>query len=49
MNPVSELLAELYGEERGAHARVAPGVNSVPFNLPVVIYAELELASRPLH
>jgi len=42
-NAASDLLLNLYGEEVGAHARVAPGVTAVPFNLPVVIWAEVEL------
>src|SRR6266480_6402919 len=37
MNPVSELLLQLYGPETGSHARVALGVAAVPFNLPLVI------------
>lgn len=44
MNPVSELILELYGPEAGSHARIAPGVAAVPFNLPVVISAEVEVA-----
>lgn len=44
-NAASELLLDLYGDEVGAHARVAPGVTAVPFNLPVVIWAELEIAA----
>jgi hypothetical protein len=44
MNPVSELLLDLYGPECGSHARIAPGVATVPLNLPVVISAEVEIA-----
>ena len=44
MNPVSELLLDLYGPETGSHARVALGVAAVPFNLPLVISAEVEIA-----
>ena len=43
MNSASELILDLYGADAGAHARVAPGVVAVPFNLPVVISAEVEL------
>ncbi|MBW3610793.1 MAG: RidA family protein [Actinobacteria bacterium] len=45
MNPVSELLLELYGHEAGAHARTAIGVAGVPLNLPVIISAEVEVAT----
>jgi hypothetical protein len=44
MNPVSELLLELYGPESGGHARIAPGVAALPFNLPVIIAAEVEVS-----
>jgi enamine deaminase RidA (YjgF/YER057c/UK114 family) len=45
MNPVSELLLELYGPDRGGHARIAPGVAALPFNLPVIIAAEVEVSA----
>jgi hypothetical protein len=45
MNPVSELILDLYGPEAGAHARTAIGVAALPMNLPVIISAELEIAS----
>ena len=45
MNPVSELLLELYGPDSGSHARVAPGVAALPFNLPVIIAAEVEISA----
>jgi enamine deaminase RidA (YjgF/YER057c/UK114 family) len=44
MNPCSELILDLYGEEVGNHARTAIGVSTVPLNLPVVIAAEVEIA-----
>jgi hypothetical protein len=44
VNPVSELLLELYGPDSGSHARTAPGVAGLPFNLPVVIAAEVEIS-----
>ena len=44
LNPVSELLLDLYGTESGSHARIAPGVSALPFNLPVIIAAEVEIA-----
>jgi hypothetical protein len=43
MNAASELILDLYGADVGAHARVAPGVVAIPFNLPIVISAEVEL------
>ncbi len=43
MNPVSDLILELYGTEVGSHARTAIGVTSLPLNLPVVIAAEVEV------
>ena len=44
MNPLSDLIVDLYGPEVGAHARTAIGVATVPLNLPVVIAAEVEVA-----
>ncbi len=34
---------ELYGPQRGAHARSAVGMAELPFNLPVEIEAEVEI------
>src|SRR5262252_1405860 len=31
MNPVSELILDLYGPDAGGHARIAPGVAALPF------------------
>lgn len=45
MNPVSDLLLGLYGKDRGGHARIALGVTALPFNLPVVISAEVEIST----
>ena len=44
-NPASELLLELYGADAGAHARTAIGVAALPLDLPVIIAAEVELAT----
>jgi len=44
MNGASSLIAEAFGREIGDHARVAIGVAALPFNVPVEIEAELELA-----
>jgi hypothetical protein len=48
MNPLSELIIDLYGTDSGSHARTAVGVAPVPLNLPVVISAEVEIAP-PIH
>lgn len=45
VNPASELLVELFGPDAGAHARTAPGVVALPFDLPVVIAGEVELVA----
>jgi enamine deaminase RidA (YjgF/YER057c/UK114 family) len=44
INPVSDLLLELYGAYVGTHARTAIGVAALPLNLPVIISAEIEIA-----
>jgi len=41
VNGCSRLLCELFGEERGQHARTAMGVAATPLNCPVVLAAEL--------
>ncbi len=46
INPVSELLLDLYGSDAGIHARTAIGVAALPLNLPVVISAEVEIAAQ---
>jgi enamine deaminase RidA (YjgF/YER057c/UK114 family) len=43
INGFSDLILELYGPERGAHARSAVGMAALPFNLPVEIEAEVEI------
>ena len=44
MNGASRLLCEVYGDDAGRHTRVAVGVAGLPFNVPVEIEAEAELA-----
>lgn len=39
INGFSDLILELYGQERGAHSRSAVGMSSLPFNIPVEIEA----------
>ena len=44
LNPVSELLLDVFGPDIGAHARTAIGVRALPLNLPVVFSAEVLLS-----
>jgi len=43
VNGFSDLIVELWGDA-GRHARAAPGVAALPFNIPVVVEATVELA-----
>ncbi len=43
INGFSDLILELYGPVRGAHARSAVGLAELPFNIPVEIEAEVEI------
>ena len=43
VNGFSDLIIELWGPERGAHARSAVGMNSLPVGIPVEIEAEIEI------
>jgi hypothetical protein len=43
INGFSDLILELFGEERGAHSRSAVGMSSLPFNIPVEIEATVML------
>lgn len=45
MNAASELLVDLYGPDAGGHARTGPGVAALPFDLPVILSAEVEVAA----
>jgi enamine deaminase RidA (YjgF/YER057c/UK114 family) len=44
VNGFSDLILGLWGPEAGAHARSAIGVAELPFDIPVEIEAEVELA-----
>lgn len=44
INGFSDLILELYGPEAGAHARSAVGLAELPFDIPVEIEAEVEIA-----
>jgi enamine deaminase RidA (YjgF/YER057c/UK114 family) len=37
------LILELYGAQRGSHARSAVGMAELPFGIPVEIEAEVEI------
>jgi len=41
INGFSDLILELYGPQRGAHARSAVGMAELPFSMPVEIEAEV--------
>ena len=43
INGFSDLIFELYGPERGNHARSAVGMAELPFRIPVEIEAEVEI------
>jgi len=43
INGFSDLILELYGPERGRHARSAVGMAELPFDIPVEIEAEVGL------
>jgi enamine deaminase RidA (YjgF/YER057c/UK114 family) len=43
INGFSDLIIELYGAERGDHARSAIGVAGLPFGMPVEIEAEVAI------
>ena len=45
INGFSELVIELFGPEVGAHARSAVGMAELPFDIPVEVEAEVELAA----
>ena len=45
INGFSDLILELYGPQRGRHARSAVGMAELPFGIPVEIEAEVELIS----
>src|SRR5512139_2308888 len=43
INGFSELIVEVFGPQRGAHARSAVGLAELPFDIPVEVEAEVEL------
>lgn len=44
INGFSDLILELFGPEIGAHSRSAVGMAELPFNIPVEIEGEVEIA-----
>jgi enamine deaminase RidA (YjgF/YER057c/UK114 family) len=44
VNGFSDLILELWGEP-GRHARAAPGVAALPFDVPIVVEATVEFAA----
>ncbi|HLH21695.1 MAG TPA: RidA family protein [Chloroflexota bacterium] len=45
LNGFSDLIVDLYGEQRGRHARSAVGIAELPFDVPVEIEAILEIGA----
>jgi len=46
INGFSELILEVYGKERGRHARSAVGMAQLPFDIPVEIEGEVVIRER---
>ncbi len=46
INGFTDLIIEVFGRERGAHARSAVGMAELPFDIPVEIEGEVELLPR---
>ena len=44
LNGFADLIVDLYGEERGLHARSAVGMAALPFDIPVEIETIVEVA-----
>jgi len=44
INGFTDLIHEIWGPDRGAHSRSAVGMAELPFNIPVEIEAEVEIA-----
>ena len=44
INGFSDLILDLYGPDAGSHARSAVGMAELPFDIPVEIEAEVEIA-----
>jgi enamine deaminase RidA (YjgF/YER057c/UK114 family) len=46
INGFTDLILEVFGQDRGAHARSAVGMAELPFGIPVEIEGEVELEER---
>jgi enamine deaminase RidA (YjgF/YER057c/UK114 family) len=46
INGFSDLILEVFGATKGAHARSAVGMAELPFDIPVEVEAEVELVSQ---
>ena len=46
INGFTDLVVEVFGAAKGAHARSAVGMAELPFNIPVEIEGEVALHSR---
>lgn len=44
INGFTNLIIEVFGAEKGAHARSAVGLAELPFNIPVEVEGEVEIA-----
>ncbi|WP_207540372.1 RidA family protein [Sabulicella rubraurantiaca] len=47
INGFTDLIVEVFGPERGQHARSAVGMAGLPFNIPILIEAEVLIRSSP--
>jgi len=45
INGFTDLIVEIFGKEKGAHARSAVGMAELPFDIPVEIEGEVEITS----
>ena len=43
INGFTDLIVDVFGAEKGAHARSAVGLAELPFNIPVEVEAEVRL------
>lgn len=46
INGFTDLIIEVFGAEKGVHARSAVGLAELPFNIPVEVEGEVELLAR---
>ena len=46
INGFTDLIVQVFGTEKGAHARSAVGMAELPFNIPVELEGEVELLPR---